>query len=616
MTKDKIVKRLLKEAQFYWGDPNDISSKAAQQGDFDPVVERIFEANAVEIEKLYRELEDSNNEIIQGLCKVLVPDEIALPEPGYTLVKITPEFAQAKISPENIFEVEGQDDTGEPFNIYFSSLFNHKIPNWKLQYIFSEAFLWDVSNHQPEDLEVDNFKAPNYDKVKEIWLGFNVDRISKMEEDDLISMFLGNQIFDEFDPHFISFQTATWTLGMDKYWDFEVKKGLSVFKDKEDPQKIYKLSDVLGIIDNYEKKIFNRFRNSLVSLTNLPHDLSPYLQPCPPGYEHLALGDMNPVLWIKASFPMDIPKSFFEENPLYINCIPIVNRKLISKNVTKQDYDRLLLPMPTENHFLGVNRIWDDQYQDNTYKEIEFFTSSAKPGNYILRKGNRVRRITEQHASIQINKLLDLIYDEAGIFRESGVNRLNEDFKVIDQAIKRIRNKLPSKYLEEQNKTEYYGVAHIRKRASLIYYNYWECQGEEIQKFNKKIKLSVYSNEVSMDGSFTIIPIQSGKGVIEEENYFKHLKSSIVSRNRIVTQGDIEIFCKSQYGNIIGEIDIENKVLPSNKDLFKMERVVLVSIKLKQPLEKEEENIFKASLQNELNALSAFFSPVKIAIRN
>jgi hypothetical protein len=615
MTRDKIVKRLLKEAQFFWTDPHDTNAESIKKSDFDPVVERIFEANAVEIEKLYRELKDSNDEIIQGLCKVLVPDEISLPEPGYTLVKVNPEFAQARISPENVFEVEGQDETGEPFSIYFSSLFDHKIPNWKLTYMFSEAFLWDVSSHQPADLEIDNFNPPTYDKVNHIWLGFNVDRISRVDEDDLISMFLGNKIFDEFDPHFISFQTATWTLGLDQYWDFEVKKGLSVFKDQEGPETYQKLSDTLGIVDSYEKRIFNRFRNSLISLTNLPQDLTSYLQPCPPGYEHLTLEDTQPVLWIKVSFPMDIPKSFFAENPLYVNCIPVVNRKLIRKNVTKQDYERLLLPMPTENYFLGVNRIWDDQYQDNTYKEVEFFTPAVKGGNYILRRGDRVRRITEQHASIQINKLLDLIYDEAGIFRESGVNRLNEDFKVIDQAIKRIRNKLPSKYLEEQKKTEYYGIAHIRRKASLIYYNYWECQGEAIRKFNKAINLNVFSNEVSMSGSFTILPIQSGKGIVEEENYFKHLKSSIVSRNRIVTRGDIEIFCRSQYGNIIKEIDIENRVLPSSKDLFKMERVVLVTIKPKTPMEREEEDIFKASLQNELNALSAFFSPVKIAIK-
>jgi len=56
--------------------------------EYDPVVDLIFKANAYELEKIYSEIEDSDERLLENLVNTLIPDHNLLPTPAFTVAKI------------------------------------------------------------------------------------------------------------------------------------------------------------------------------------------------------------------------------------------------------------------------------------------------------------------------------------------------------------------------------------------------------------------------------------------------------------------------------------------------------------------------------------------------
>ena len=90
------------------------------------------------------------------------------------------------------------------------------------------------------------------------------------------------------------------------------------------------------------------------------------------------------------------------------------------------------------------------------------------------------------------------------------------------------------------------------------------------------------------------------------------LKEAILSRNKIITKGDIEQYFH-RYKDSIQVLNISRE-LSVNQQTQEYERVILVQLKLirKTKKDKEVKEFMTARLQNELNAMTTFFTPIKI----
>ncbi len=258
----------------------------------------------------------------------------------------------------------------------------------------------------------------------------------------------------------------------------------------------------------------------------------------------------KPICWIKVELSLAVPNDFLIKNILYPNCIPLVNRRLKEKHVVKSNYDRILLPMPTADLFLDVHKVQDAKNRgDGTeYKRVDFLDTDNLPGMYTLRSGSRVRRLNREDASRQIYRLLEVVRDEYSTFKEEGVNRLKEDFDVIEKAINRIKSQLPDLYRENEIKSSYFCIANFRQGASRLNYQYWETQGEVIKHLGDKTGLVVTSSDITIANSRSVIPIQRGKGELTSDDYINQLRISLLSRGKILTKADIKLYCKSRYG--------------------------------------------------------------------
>ena len=335
-----IAKDLLKTANYYWHDDNEDQVNPINPDDFDPVVDKIFKANAVELEKLYREIEESRQEIVLGLSKTLVPDQSLLPEPGYTVAQVQPKASRFFATPEDKFNISGQSDTGDKYDYYFTPLFDHDFPKCELKAIVTESQLLEVSNNEIEVLQ--DLKRNPLSNI--FWLAFAID---KPKDTDVIPFFLGNKIIDEFDKDAFIFQSAKWFLNGAPEQELKLRIGVEKFSSASvNPSA--ELFGSLDVSNNYEQQIFSRFRNSFI-LAELPPDLSKNQHNIPPALQsNDLLRNFTPdqeLCWIKVELPIALPNDYLIHNKLYPNSIPLVNRQLIEKYVVKSNYDRILLPI-------------------------------------------------------------------------------------------------------------------------------------------------------------------------------------------------------------------------------------------------------------------------------
>ena len=607
-TSKTIVQDLLREANYYWYDDNEDNIQPLNPEDFDPVVDKIFKANAVELEKLYAEINDSQREIILGLSKTLVPDKSLLPEPGYTVAQINPKALRVSTDPEDSYQISGQSDTGEKYDYYFTPLFEHHFPKCDLVAILTENTAIEVQDNTAEVLDV----LPGGKASSHFWLGL---QLGKVQEGDKIAFFLGNQIVDTFDKDHHVLHQAKWLLNGEERLELKVESGIGAFQQQQATTDA--LLDTLDVANTYEKQIFSRFSNSFL-VVSLPSDIQEHRYRVPPHLDGTALtaklSIKEPICWIKLECSLAIDNDYLLNNMLYPNSIPLVNRRLKDNYVVKRNYDRILLPMPTKDLFLDVHKVQDtrDKANGTAYQKVDFLSPNSTPGTFMLRGGSRVRRLNREDASQQIQRLVKVIEEEYRTFKEEGVNRLKEDFDVIEKAINRIKKQLPEYFREEEEKSSYFCVANFRPGISRLHYYYWETQGEAIKHLGDRVGLIVNSSDVSIANSRSIIPIQQGKGELRADDYINQLRVALLSRGRIMTKGDIKLYTKSRFGKLleIDKISLELMTLEEGE----WGRGILVQAHTTRTMSVTEAEIIRIELQNDLNARSTFFTHIKVAL--
>ena len=97
-SKDKIKSRMIRNAARIWG-----FQEPQAESSFDPIVSLLLGACAFELEKISREINNTESRIIERLVNILTPQPITSPHPAYAIAFAKPTIKGAKILPEYQF---------------------------------------------------------------------------------------------------------------------------------------------------------------------------------------------------------------------------------------------------------------------------------------------------------------------------------------------------------------------------------------------------------------------------------------------------------------------------------------------------------------------------------
>src|SRR3954471_16849289 len=95
-TRERVRNRMVKRASELWGFPE------SEMDDFDPLVNLLMEACAVEFEKIAAATGKTQNRMLERLARLLYPGMIDI-NPSYGIVQVRSSEPIAVISPEEQF---------------------------------------------------------------------------------------------------------------------------------------------------------------------------------------------------------------------------------------------------------------------------------------------------------------------------------------------------------------------------------------------------------------------------------------------------------------------------------------------------------------------------------
>ncbi|QAR30237.1 hypothetical protein EQP59_02125 [Ornithobacterium rhinotracheale] len=557
MSKDHIKDRILRRAAKIWG-YNELVSEHA----FDPIVNLLLSALASELEKLDYELENSRSRIMERILEVLFPEEVTGVVPARTLLQIDALKNNQPISFYNKFRAEYQQQ-----NIYdpasstvrlvdFSPTIEAKLTTARLRYIaYGNKMLKQESFFFEDIVSQANIPLPS----GVMWGGLDVSDAQTIE-DLLLYITINNEYQKELFYHYLK-QVKVIFNGK----DYRLYRGYNI------PQNL----NISGIMkDNYNevKTLYNEvnqhFEPYFYTIKGiLKTDIEAQSQE---GQEKINLvekelftqyftqteiANEENIAWIKFEFSEIIAPEILQNVRVAINCVPVINN--IHTEVTKRIKGSFnLFPIVGEGVFLGLDYVKDDfGNRLDTRKE----SNGANDITAVLRR-NGVSRFDSRNALELLNYVLELIKDETAAF-SSVINQSNV------QELHHIQQNLASleQTIKEQNITvsdnPYLVISGANNREIDIncHISYWHTYAEQANaiKAGSVLKVSSSDKATPTGNAIMLLPSFGGRKSLSPEERILEYRYTMLSRGRIVTEADIEVFAWKHFKNTITQIEIK-----------------------------------------------------------
>lgn len=555
MSKGHIKDRILRRAARIWG-YNELVSEHA----FDPIVNLLLSAFAAELEKLDYELENSRSRIMERILEVLFPEEVTGVVPARTLLQIDALKNNQPISLYNKFKAEHQQQNiYDPTNsivrhIDFCPTIEAKLTTARLKYIaYGNKMLEQESFFFEDIVSQSNIPLPS----GVMWIGLDVSD-AKTIEDLLLYITINNDYQKELFYHYLKQVKVTFN-----------NKDYMLYQGYNTPQDL----DLSGIMkDNYNEikvlydEVNRHFEPYFYTIKGLlKTDVEPQvdeekINSTGKGlfvnhFTQTEIANEKNIAWIKFEFSEIIAPEILQNVRVAINCVPVINNA--HTEVTKRIKGRFnLFPIVGEGVFLGLDYVKDDfGNRLDTRKE----SNGVNDITAVLRR-NGVSRFDSRNALELLHHILELIKDETAAF-SSVINQSNV------QELHQIHQNLASleQTIKEQNITvsdnPYLVISGANNREIDIncHISYWHTYAEQANaiKAGSVLKVSSYDKATPTGNAIMLLPSFGGRKSLSPEERILEYRYAMLSRGRIVTEADIEVFAWKHFKNTITKIEIK-----------------------------------------------------------
>ncbi len=601
-----------KTASESWGvQPSELAS-------FDPVVGMILGACSVEMEKVYNEVELSKGRTLERLSKLLMPDIYKGPLPAHGVLHAKPSEKQAVLNKLTQFyynkkiSVKESSTRDSYKDVYFTPVDDSLIYRSDIKYLAYNSGLHEmmqVIGRDPIATAQGNKKlSPN-----ELWVGLEVNE--ELKNLNGLSFYFDWVGIADSRLMLSYLPFCTWQIG-----DAPLK-----FKMGRDGYE--SPSDYIGdtFEFDYDKIVFKNvssfYADQFVTLPLL--DLSDHhLRTAVPEvfsqvFGAKALEKVEKVVWIKISFPSFLVHTEFDNLNIAVNCFPVINRALKDLNYKIQDtFNIAPLNVPENSFFFSIQSV-------KSAEGKEFASSSLRDlnkmvaGSYVVRKGG-VDRFDSRTATEYLSNIVDLLRDESASFAIYGQEMIADNLRALNQNLNQINQRIER---ANTNKGEVisYLVLKPENFNDTIFIEFWTTTGAFGNDIVLGSVLSPYaSSDVNGDSLILMTKTQGGRDTLGEGELIENFKQSLISRDRIVTEADIQYFCMKEMRDIVKRVQIEKglKLDSDAKSGFIKTIDVWLTVIDKQKYTPDEWGFVCDDLKTKLFAKMSTFLPIRVAIKD
>jgi hypothetical protein len=492
MNKERLKAKMLKSATQLWGvQSSDIAA-------FDPIVDLLLGACAVELEKVYNEIYSSNARVLERLSKLLLPDVNKNTIPAHGVLHATPYDENVSVNKYYQFftskrvlakESSIRENTKD---IFFSPVIDFPLINGSLNFLGTNTGLYSVDNllYTGKAARCSNNKVT----TKFLWIGIKMNQIPK-ESDSFIFYFdwVNNPLRDKY-LDYLPFSKWYYN-GTELKYEKGIYSDISNGKAENNFNYDNDFVQTQQILAHYYKRFFS------FKLSNLPKNNEGIFEKFPKEflylYDETELQQLNDeLLWIKIVFPPFVSDDTIDSLRCQINCFPVINRKLNELVIRLHDSDTFnIIPLKDKNDeasFFSMESAKSSDglpYISGNISDLNQLSS----GKYVIRKGG-VQRFDQRSAQEYLSYMIDLLRDESATFSVYGQEMLSSNLKTLSQTLAIIEQKI-QRTTEDQHTIDYLILRSFQNQDT-VHIEYWSTAGDFANNIRIGSEFSIYSGTI------------------------------------------------------------------------------------------------------------------------
>lgn len=599
---EDIKRRMIVNASRMWGyrDTQDVNL-------FDPALALIFGAIAGELHRLSGQIQESDTRVIEKIVDLLFDKDNFPRIAAHAVATARPILPRTIIDGLCHFyfakEINAiNDKTPTRQNICFTPSGSTTLYNGEVRFILSGKYLYQVDGLHKE-IRSESVKVP-VDHPK-IAIGLKMDsQIDSLEGITLFFSFKDQVTEDRF---YQALHGAKWKLNGR---EVEFRKGFGNRQDHSQFQeRFHKARNVAAKACRYINDYYTKKFITMDGGAGMEPMIKEIVEPEEAKAHSGRNIDLREILWIEADLRQDLTAEIMNDMYVAINCFPVINRELIEliypviKGIN-------IIPLKTGNYLLDVESITDSENQD--YISMEFSDGhTPEESTFMLRKGG-VARFDSRNAKELIQRLIDLVRDEAAAFSAEGVDLISTELKQLDQIVSRLQQKF--NISSGPNDPGSYVILKSRHEYSRIHVKYWTSAGDMANNIRQGSKLKLVKGIDLDEKSIALVTSTSGgKSNLTAEEKLTTLKRGLLSRGKIVTVEDIKLLCLELFGSALREVSIVKGVALMHDPEKGFERTLDIRLTLNEGAEEMSQKCEELKFRLEKDSMNLL--PFRIFIQ-
>ncbi|SHL84656.1 type VI secretion system baseplate subunit TssF [Hymenobacter psychrotolerans] len=542
-TKAGIKSRLIQKAADMWG-----YTEADMDG-FDPLVELLLEACAVELEKIGQEINNTQYRLVERLASLLNPDVVDAPRPAHAIAQAPPREPQLLLPAEAqfLFLRAGAGRAATGAGMFFSPVQPTRLTDGAVRYLATDDQVWRVegAGQKVPMAAATHFEPAEY---RRLWLGLELHPDVTSLADLLFYFDWLNEPRRE--SYLAYLPGEVWRLG-DR--SLPVAQGLD-----DSSQATPLLHQEYDFLQRVEQHVRNLYAPSFVRLLPTPAtDLQFYLRETFPAALAARFAPevrekfVQPLIWLEMRFSPALPPEALASLTCGLNCFPVLNRRL-HKHLFRLQPALNIFPLTSEEAFLAIREVYSLRnvvFRSTTLSSLQ----EHETDTYTLRYG--AGRFDARSGKEALLELLDLLRDESRAFTATGTDFVANTLRELNQNLARLEERLSQTEAEASGDPTPYVMLRPRDANDSVYLEYWSSDGEAANRLPTGTRLQVYDGHY-LESVHLLTSTSGGRERPRPEERVHALRKNLLSRNRIVTQEDIRAACWAELGSQLSQVHI------------------------------------------------------------
>ncbi len=550
--RSNVKHRLRQYVADLWG------YQQADMDGFDPIVDLLLGACAVEFERTGNQIISSQGRVLEKLAQLLLPESLTIPQPAHAVIQAQSVEASYFLKSEDQFSLDKEViNPAKPTeistqSIYFSPTMPLPLFDASIRYVASGNKLMeqvDANLRENVALTTKGERLSN----QTIWLGIKVSP-------ELINMPALSFFFDwrndpEKQRYFNLLPVTKFSIDGQ---NLPLKSGYHEAVENKVARQRNTLVNEWDFLPKIESNVNQLYQHHFLSLKETKTPIKKLLKTYPEAFLALFSAEdlknlKDTLLWLKIDMSQLIPQQAVEEMYCALNCFPACNRQLIdNRRPYRLDQHLNIIPLKTEDFFLTIHRVASGDGQ--AFRAIPFFNlNQMEAGTYAIRK-SRVGRFDSRNAREMLQYVLELMRDEGAAFAALGGSIGSKEIEELEQNLNKIENSL----LRKSTDPDIHQYLMLQPgKARDVYVSYWSTAGAVGNQIPAGNTLSTRTIDIKSGKALTITTSYGGKDKPSEQEKLYAFRSSLLSRDRIVTKEDIRAACFAELGQAIQAVEVK-----------------------------------------------------------